>query len=126
MRWAETTSASKVIPSSLSASPAAAITGQSESDPITIPTRGAPLAVRVLGSVIGVPFQVRRRVPGPGADVVEIAAVRRDVAHLAAGADLLAVQLDAQPSVAREAVQQRRRQVLDGAAQHVVHHRPGR
>ena len=38
MRWAERTSASHVTPNSSSTSAAARIVGQSESDPITIPT----------------------------------------------------------------------------------------
>src|SRR5699024_10496791 len=40
MRCAETTSTSVSMPNSASASAAADITGQSESDPITTPTRG--------------------------------------------------------------------------------------
>src|SRR3954447_10888253 len=56
IRWAETTSASYAMSNSLSACAAALIVGQSESDPITIPTDGpenASSAARADWSVIG-------------------------------------------------------------------------
>src|SRR5919107_3130412 len=119
IRCAETTSAAYGTSNSASAVAAADITGQSESDPITMPTRAAGS-----GSGIGVSHQVRGGVPGPAADPVEVVAVRGDVADIAARSDLLAVELHSQPTVPGEGVQQRRRQVLDGAAEHVAHHRP--
>ena len=50
--------------------------------------------------------------PGALADVFKIIAERGDVADLAPGPDLLAVELDPEPAVPGEAVQQRGRQIL--------------
>src|SRR5918995_2211284 len=118
IRWAETTSAAYGTSNSARAVAAADMTGQSESDPITMPTRA------VVPSGIGVSGQVRRGVPGPAADPVEVVAARGDVADLAAGSDLLAVELHSQPPVPGEAVHQRRGQVLDRPTEDVAHHRP--
>src|SRR5215212_12045176 len=119
IRCAETTSAAYGTSNSSSAVAAADITGQSESEPITRPTRAVEG-----GSDIGVSHQVRRGVPGPAPDVIQVVAHRRHVADLATRPDLLAVELHPQPTVPGEAVQQRRRQILDGAAEHVAHHGP--
>src|SRR5918998_2271973 len=118
IRWAETTSAAYGTSNSASAVAAAAITGQSESEPITMPTRAAALPEPVEGSGIGISHQVRGGVPGPAADPVEVVSDRGHVAHLATGPDLLAVELHPQPAVPGETVQQGRRQVLDRAAEH--------
>src|SRR4051812_18468971 len=87
MRCAETTSASYAMPNSPSAVAAASIVGQSESEPITIPTRG--------DSVMGhSSCEQCCRAACPVEHVVEIRSVRRHVAHLPAGLDGLAVEVD--------------------------------
>src|SRR4029450_9303975 len=111
MRCAETTSASKATPNSCSASPAALITGQSESEPITIPTRGCWLS-----SGIGISHQVSRGVQRALSCFVKIISEGGYMAHLATGTYLLAVQLHTQSSVSGKTVQQGRRDGRDGAA----------
>ena len=65
MRCAETTSASYAMPNSPSAVAAASIVGQSESEPITMPTRGES----VMGHSV---CEQCCRAAGPGEHVVEI------------------------------------------------------
>ena len=94
------------------------ITGQSESEPITMPDPGGrPQASSS-------PIRYAGGMPGPGANLVKIIAVRRHVPDLTARPHLLAVDLDPQPAVPGEAVQQRGRQIADRAPEHVGHHRP--
>src|SRR6266542_2393607 len=109
IRCADTTSASKGTSNSTHTSAAAFIVGQSESDPITIPTV-MPLPLLVDGA-----GEVRRRVPGAFTGLLEVVAVRRDMADLATGLDRLAVEVDLEPGVAGHAVQQ--------PAVHIDHHR---
>lgn len=52
IRWAETTSTSYATPNSSRALAAASMTGQSESEPITMPTTGAAEAAGADGEVI--------------------------------------------------------------------------
>src|SRR4029450_7139641 len=119
MRCAETTSASKATPNSCSANPAALITGQSESEPITIPTRGCWLS-----SGIGISHQVGRGVQRPFPCFVKIISEGGDVAHLASGTHLLAVQLHAQSPVSGKTVQQTRRKICDAPAEDICHDGP--
>lgn len=95
---------------------AARIVGQSESDPITIPTRAL---TRLLPQVGG-------PVAGPPPDVVQIVTVGGDVTDLAAGDDRLAVELHPQRRVAREHLVEAGDEIGARAAQHVVHDGPGR
>src|SRR5512132_3706759 len=119
IRCAETTSASKATPNSCNATPAALMTGQSESEPITIPTRG-----RGTSSGTGISHQVRRGVPRPFPCLVKIISEGGDMPHLATGAYLLAVQLHAKPPITGKAVQQCRRKILQAPAEHIGHHNP--
>src|SRR4030095_304502 len=119
IRCAETTSASKATPNSCNANPAALITGQSESEPITIPTRGCWLS-----SGIGISHQVGRGVQRPLPCFIKIISEGVDMAHLATGTYLLAVQLHAQSPVSGKTVQQGRRQVLDASAEDIGHDGP--
>src|SRR5215211_1334759 len=116
MRCAETTSASNDTPNSRKACPAAPITGQSESEPIS----SGPIS-----SGIGISHQVRRGMPRPLSCLLKIISGGCHMAHLAAGADLLAIQLHPQPSITGEAMQQRRRKIINAAAEDVRHDRPG-
>ena len=79
----------------------------------TPPEPGETPPEPVEGSGTGLSHQVGGGVPGAGPDLGQVVADRGDVADLAAGPDLLAVELHPQPPVPGEAVQQRRRQVLD-------------
>src|SRR6185312_2601202 len=119
IRCAETTSASKFTSNSRSASPAAPITGQSESEPITIPTLG-----RELSSGIGVSHQVRGGMPGPLLCLDKIISVGGDMAYLATGTYLLAVQLHPQPPVSGKTMQQGRWKIIDLPTEDIGHHRP--
>src|SRR4051812_46847078 len=112
------------MPNSSSASAAARMTGQSESEPITIPTLGsAPASDGALmgGSVssttwsgrsasLALVAEVAREpgggVPGPLEAVVEVLAVGVHVADLAAGPQVLAVEVHPQVRVARERVRE--------------------
>src|SRR6478735_8406672 len=87
---------------SASASAASFITGQSESDPITMPTR-AP-SVMSLTLVSQVAAEPGGGVPRPLEAVVEVVAVHVDVADLAAGPQLLAVEVHTQVRVPRHRV----------------------
>src|SRR5699024_5072363 len=118
-RCAETTSTSNVTPSSSSASAASSITGQSESDPMTMPTSIAILPSLLMPSLcrtpppgrgpsrdadtpglpelLVLPAQDRHSGARLGAHGVEVVTVDGDVAELAAGPHLLAVQLHPRP-----------------------------
>src|SRR3954451_18116012 len=113
MRWAETTSTSYGTSNSSSAVAAASMTAQSESEPITTPT--------VAASAIDVAPQVCGRVPRSLAQVVDVVAADRDVADLTARAYLLAVDVDLQRRVTGHAVQVRRVEVGQVAAEDVDH-----
>src|SRR3954452_8118412 len=106
MRWAETTSASKATPNSSSAVAAAFITGQSESEPITIPTRGPWVDVisHSLALVAEVAAEPGRGVPGALEAVLEVVTVGVDVPDLARGPQVLAVEVHPQPGVAGKRV----------------------
>src|SRR3990170_7877815 len=95
IRWAETTSASWTTSNSASASAAACITGQSESEPITIPTRavldGSLTVVSQLSS------EPRGRMPRAFQTIIQVVAVGVDVTDLPAGSQLLAVEMHPQP-----------------------------
>src|SRR5215213_2864622 len=119
IRWAETTSASNGTSNSASAVAAAPITGQSESDPMTMPTRGVGAE-----SSIRISSQVRRGMLGPPSGVVEIIAEGGDVTNLASRAHLFAVELHPEPAIPSEAMQQRRWKIIDAAAEDIDHHRP--
>src|SRR5688572_22637758 len=119
IRCSETTSASKATPNSCSATPAALITGQSESEPITIPTRG-----RGTSSGTEISHQVRRGMPGPLPCLSKIISERSDMAHFATRAYLLAVQLHPQPPVTGKTMQQRRRKIFQRPAEYIGHHNP--
>src|SRR5215207_1301487 len=119
IRCAEATSASKATPNSCSASPAALITGQSESEPITIPTRGGGMS-----SAIGISHQIGGGVQCPLPCLVKIISEGGDVTHLATRTHLLSVELDSQPSVMGETVHQGRRQVLNAAPEDIGHDGP--
>src|SRR5699024_2635585 len=83
MRCAETTSTSVLMPNSASASAAADITGQSESEPITTPTRGfISFSPQHAGGVLGPLTGLCSIGPGDG-----------HVAEFAARAHRLAVQV---------------------------------
>src|SRR4029453_17168507 len=135
IRCAGTTSASNDTPNSRKACPAAPITGQSESEPITIPTRGRGMGSGAMSSGpnpsdpislgIGISHQVRRGMPRPLPSLFKIISGGRDMAHLAAGADLLAIQLHPQPPITSKAMQQRRRKIINPAAETVRHDPPG-
>src|ERR1700754_1768192 len=83
-----------------SAVAASFITGQSESDPITMPTR----AVGSLTLVSQISSEPRGGVPGTLQAVVQVVAVGVHMSHLAAGAQLLAVQVHPQVWVTGERV----------------------
>src|SRR3954451_1317096 len=110
---------------SASASAAAFITGQSESDPITMPTR----VMASLALVSQVAPEPRGGVPRALEAVVEVVAVRVDVADLAAGPQLLAVQVHPEARVAGQRVRVAVVQASDRRvvpAEDVHHHRPAR
>src|SRR5829696_2487484 len=119
IRWAETTSTSTDTSNSASAVAAAPMTGQSESDPMTMPTRGVGA-----GSSIRISLQIGRGVPSTPSGAIEIIAEGSDVADLASRSDLLAVELHPELAIPGEAMQQRRRKIIDRAAENVDHHRP--
>src|SRR5690242_4109875 len=107
------------------------MTGQSESDPITMPTRAPSTAPSItsLALVAQVAPEPGGRVPRPLQTVVEVVAVRVHVADLAPRAQLLAVEVHAQPRVAGERVRVAVVQPADRgvvAAEDVHHHRPAR
>src|SRR6478752_6444525 len=111
------------MPNSASASAAACITGQSESDPMTIPT----CALMSLAFVAEVAGEPRGGVPRPLEAVLEVLAVGVDVTDLPAGPQVLAVEMDPQVRVAGQGV---REAVVEpagvrvGPAQDVDHHGP--
>src|SRR5918994_3238191 len=119
IRCAETTSAAKATPNSCSVTPAALMIGQSESEPITIPTRG-----RGPASGTGISHQVRRGMPRPLPCLVKIISERRNMPHFATGAYLLAVQLHPEPPITGKTMQQGRGKILQAPAEYVVHHDP--
>src|SRR3712207_1188412 len=119
IRWAETTSAWYATPNSSHAPAAGCITGQSESEPITMPTRAA------VSSDIRFSHQVGSGMPCPVPDLLQIIAGRGHMPHLPTGPDLFAVELHPQPLVPGTAVQQGRRQIAHRPTEHVAHHRPG-
>src|SRR5215210_7306246 len=102
------------MPNSSSASAAACMTGQSESLPMTTPTTG-------VDSLIDVSCEVGSRVRGTLAEVVEVVADHGDMADLAAGTHVLAVQVDLQARVARHGVTERAVQVGGVTTEHVRH-----
>src|SRR4051794_1770714 len=131
------------MPNSSSTSAAGRIVGQSESEPMTTPTRHSdeldptavmrriyanpgrrcgPLRARSLRDGAAEPAG---RMTSALAYVVEVVAVCSDMSDLAAGPNRLAVKMRLQPRVAglhvRVAVEERRHR----AAEDVVHHRPG-
>src|SRR5918993_3173881 len=114
IRCAETTSASQATPSSVRISPAACMTGQSESEPITMPTFTAAASscwgcvslMSLLALVAQVAAEPGGGVPRPLEAVVEVVAVGVDVADLAPGAQVLAVEVDPQPRITRHRVRQ--------------------
>src|SRR5690606_41312912 len=77
------------MPNSVSAAAASCITVQSESEPMTTPTRGSP-ATCGTRPCYGSALEERRCGTRPRDDVVELLARRRDVPVLAAGARLRA------------------------------------
>src|SRR5690242_609465 len=106
------------------------MTGQSESDPITMPTRApCPTDGSVIASltlVAQLAGEPGSRVAGPFEAVVQVVTVRVHVAHLPARTRLLAVEVDAQPRVAGQGV---RVAVVQAAgvlrsAEDVHHHGP--
>src|SRR3954447_5929456 len=131
MRWAETTSASKGTSNSPSAVAAAFITGQSESEPITIPTTGVELLlpwVISLTLVAEVSAEPGGGMTSPLQAVLEVLAVGVHVPDLAAGAELLAVQVHPQSRIAGQGVGVAVVEVAHLAhrsAQDVDHDRPG-
>src|SRR6478736_480527 len=148
-RCAETTSISTGTSNSASASAAAFITGQSESEPMTIATWAcAAIVVSVqpsaprwrrahhvpAGGAIGALFasggrlaaQERRRRDGPPTDVVEIVTADVHVPELAAGAHLLAVQVHLRAGVGGRHLGEGFGRVGQGAAQDVRHDGPRR
>src|SRR5512132_3439350 len=133
IRCAETTSASNGTSNSRSASPAALITGQSESEPMTIPTLGptrgrgvssGPISSGPTSSDIGISHQVCRGMPRPLPCLFKIISIGGDMTDLATWADLLAIQLHPQPPLASKAMQQGRRKLINAAAEYVGHDRP--
>ena len=86
IRCAETTSTSQATPNSSSATTAASMTGQSESDPMTTPTTGVPPVASAACSLGHHSLDVVRRVPGPLTQVGEVVAADVDVPDLAARA----------------------------------------
>ena len=72
------------------------MTGQSLSLPMTIPTTGRS----VVSLIVVRSSELVGGSAGPQPQVVEVLAADRDVAELAAGSDLLAVEMDAQRRVA--------------------------
>src|SRR4029450_4293910 len=119
IRCAETTSASKATPNSSSATPAALMTGQSESEPITIATRG-----RGGSSGTGISHQVRRGMPRPFSCLFKIISEGCDMTHLATRAHMLPIQLHSEPPITGKTMQQRRRKVLKAPTEYVGHHDP--
>src|SRR5688500_13813628 len=117
IRCAETTSASQATPSSVRISPASCITGQSESDPITMPTFAAVCCVSLmslLALVAQVAAEPRGGVPRALEAVVEVVSVCVDVADLAARTQVLAVEVHPQARVAGHRVRQPVVQVAGG------------
>src|SRR3954468_2068186 len=98
----------------MSAFDAASITGQSESLPITMPTRGRP---RSAASPIDVSSQEGCGVDRPRAHLLSIVAQGGHVPHLSPRAHLLAVHVDAHAGVVGEAVQVARVHLGDLAAE---------
>src|ERR687897_800492 len=62
--------------------------------------------------------------PGRWAGAVEIIAEGGDMADLASRPHLLAVELHPEPAIPSEAMQQRRRKIIDAATEDIDHHRP--
>src|SRR5262245_61482195 len=115
------------MPNSVSAVPAASITGQSESDPITMPTSAVARPFSSSPSltlVSQLPGEPRGRVPRALQTIRQVITVGVDVADLAARPQVLPVQVHAQPRVAGERVRVPVVQPagLDRAAEHVDHH----
>src|SRR5918997_4458699 len=105
IRWAETTSAWYATPNSSQAVAAGCITGQSESEPMTIPTWAGD------GSGIDFSHQVGGGMPSSAAHLLEILAGCCDMPELASRPDLLAVELHPQSPISGEAMHQGRWQV---------------
>src|SRR6478735_12315176 len=127
IRCAENTSASHATPSSVRISPAACMTGQSESEPITMPTNACVVSlIRSLALVAQVAAEPGGGVPRPLEAVVEVVAVGVDVADLAPGAQVLAVEVHPQVRVTCHRVRQAVVQVaaVGGPAEDVDHHGP--
>src|SRR4051794_25783718 len=95
------------MPNSSSALAAASMTGQSESDPMTMPTTGSFIWVIHLGSltlVSQLPGEPRRRVPRTLQSVVQVLTVGVHVPDLAARPQVLTVEVHAEVRVARHRV----------------------
>src|SRR6476620_716272 len=111
------------MPNSASASAAASITGQSESDPMTIPT----CALMSLAFVAEIAGEPRGGVPRALEAVLEVVAVGVDVSDLPAGPQVLAVEVHPQVRIARQGVREAVEEptgVRVGPAEDVDHHRP--
>src|SRR5918993_3881745 len=135
IRCAETTSASHATPSSVRISPASCMTGQSESEPITIPTLAllcwacSLISLTHPSSLTGVAEVAAEPacgVPGALETVLEVVAVGVDVPDLATGSQVLAVEVHPEPGVARHRVRQTvvEPAAVGGSAEDVHHHGP--
>src|SRR5262252_3252932 len=102
IRCADTTSASWGTPNSSSAAAAASITGQSESLPMTTPTRAPPF----MGSILS-RSQIACRAPGPLSQLVPQRGIpgHGHVPDLAPRAHLLAVQVHLHTRIGRHHMQ---------------------
>src|SRR5690606_2842655 len=126
VRCAEPTAASWAVPGSPGASAAACMTGQSESEPITMPTRGVLLWS--LTGVSQVSAEPGGRVAGALQGLVEVVAEGVHVSDLAAGPPVLAVQVHLEVRIAGHHVGE---PVIEAtrvprATEDVDHHGPGR
>src|SRR5665811_1902384 len=106
------------MPNSASTVAAASIVGQSESEPITIPTRG--------WSLMGISFDKQSCRPARARDdIIKIIAANRHMTNLAPRFHIFAIQMDLDLAVLRHDQSPPRFQVVDDSAEAVHHHRPG-
>src|SRR5665648_276447 len=118
IRCADTTSASYAMPKSASSVAAASIVGQSESEPMTIPTFG--------WSLMGISFDKQScRRASTSHHIIKIIAANCHMANFAPRFDALAIQMDLDLAVLSHDQSPLRFQVIDNSAENVHHHRPG-